>query len=157
METLRIEDLKKDLYLGDFGEYFNDYDNGYICDIITEIADNKVDIYNDDLLEWAKGNYSYIEEALDEFGTPTDSNGRADFIKIIQQGQYYANERNLYENLEDSLKFYMYDYIEKTLKVEKITEEQNDELLSCFNFDDNNESLENLVEAINEIFTNEEE
>lgn len=157
MESLRIEDLKKDLYLGDFGEYFNDYDNGYICDIITEIADNKVDIYTSDLLEWAKGNYSDIEEALDEFGTPTDDSGKADFLKIIQQGQYYANERDLYDNLEDALKFYAYDYIEKTLKIDEITEEQNDELLSCFDFDDNNESLENLVEAINEIFTNEEE
>ena len=156
MEKLKIEDLKKDLYLGDFGEYFNDYDNGYICDIITEIADNNVDIYNNDLLEWAKGNYSYIEEALNEFGTPTDDNGKADFLKIIQQGQYYANERNLYDNLEETLKFYMYDYIEKTLNVEEITEEQNDDLLD-FDFSDNNEMLENLVDHINEIMETREE
>jgi hypothetical protein len=156
MEKLRIEDLKKDLYLGDLGEYFNDYDNGYICDIISEIAGNNVDIYNYDLLEWAKGNYSYIEEALDEFGTPTDGNGKADFLKIIQQGQYYANERDLYDNLEDSLKFFMYDYIEKTLKIEKITENQNDGLLD-FDFSDNNEMLENLIEHISEVIETKEE
>ena len=65
---LKIEDLKKELYTGDFGDCFCDYDNGYICDIITEIADNHVDIYNSDLLDWAKGNYSYIEESILGFG-----------------------------------------------------------------------------------------
>lgn len=151
MENLKIEDLKKDLYVGDFGDCFRDYDNGYIGDIITEIADYNVNIYTSDLLEWAKGNYSYIEEALDEFGTPQDDNGKADFIRTIQQGQYYANERNLYENLEDSLKMFMYDYIKKDLNIKELTEEQNNELLECFDFTDNNEQLENLIENINEI------
>lgn len=31
MDKLKIEDLKKELYCGDFGEYFRDYDNGYIA------------------------------------------------------------------------------------------------------------------------------
>lgn len=146
MEVFKIEDLKKDLYIGDFGEYFVDYDNGYICDIISEIADNKIDIYNYDLLEWAKYNIDYIENALNEFGTPTD-NGKADFIRIIQQGQYYYNEQNLYKNLEDSLKFFMYDYIEKELGVEELTEEQYNDLLD-WDFSDNNEKLENLIEHI---------
>lgn len=156
MEKLKIEDLKKELYCGDFGEYFRNYGRGYICDIITEIADNNVDIYNYDLMEWAKGNTSYIEEALDEFGTPTDNNGRADFMRIVQQGQYYYNERNIYENLEDSLKFFMYDYIEKDLKITELTEEQNDDLLE-WDFSDNNEELENLIEHIDDILGNVEE
>lgn len=155
MKKLRIEELKNELYIGELGEFFVDYDNGYIGDIITEIADNKVDIYTSDLLEWAKGNYSDIEEALDEFGTPTDSNGKADFLKIIQQGQYYQNERDLYDNLEDTLKFYMYDYIEKELNIKEITEEQNDDLLD-FDFSDNNEQLENLIEHIDEVMGTEE-
>lgn len=150
MEKLRIEDLKKELYVGDFGEYFVDYDNGYICDIISEIADNNVDVYNYDLLNWVKDNYSYIEEALDELGTPTDDNGKADFLGIIRQGQYYANECDIYDNLEDSLKFYMYDYIEKTLEIDEITEEQNDNLLD-FDFSDNNKMLKNLIDHINKV------
>lgn len=153
MESLRIEDLKKDLYLGDFGEYFNDYNNGYICDIISEIADNNVDIYNYDLLEWAKDNYNYIDDAVAEFGVDTQN---FDFWGIIRQGQYLYNDNDLYENLEDSLKFYMYDYIEKTLEVEEITEEQNDNLLD-FDFSDNNERLENLIEHINKVMETKEE
>lgn len=153
MELLKIEDLKKDLYLGDFGEYFVDYDNGYICDIISEIADNNVDIYNYDLIEWAKDNYNYIDNAVAEFGVDAQN---FDFWGIIRQGQYLYNDNDLYENLEDSLKFYMYDYIEKTLNIKEITEEQNDDLLD-FDFSDNNERLESLIEHINEVMETKEE
>lgn len=154
MDKLKIEDLKKGLYFGDLGDYFRDYNNGYICDIITEIADNNIDIYNSDLMDWAKGNTSYIEEALEEFGTPTNNRGQADFMRIIQQGQYLCNEQDLYNNLEDSLKFFMYDYIEKELKIKELTEEQNDNLLD-WDFSDNNEHLENLIEHIENILINE--
>lgn len=148
MGKLKIEDLKKELYTGDLGEYFTDYDNGYICDIITKIADNNVDIYYYDLFEWAKNNFSYINEANEEMGTP------ADITRQIQQGQYFCNEQDLYNNLEDSLKFFMYDYIEKELKIKELTEEQNDGLLE-WDFSDNNEQLENLIEHINNIFEKE--
>lgn len=150
MDKLKIEDLKKELYCGDFGEYFRDYDNGYICDIITEIADNNVPIHNGDIWEMAKEYQGEIEEALREFGTPTDSNGNIDLMRIFQQGIYLFNERNLYENLEESLQFFMYDYIEKELKIQELTEEQNDNLLD-WDFSDNNEELENLIEHIENI------
>ena len=45
----------------------------------------------------------------------------------------------------------MYDYIEKELKIKELTEEQNDDLLD-WDFSDNNEQLENLIEHINNIF-----
>jgi hypothetical protein len=146
MEKLKIEELKKDLWIGDLGDRFRDYDCGYICDIITEIADNNVDIYYYDLFEWAKNNFSIIEEANEEMGAPND------IIKQIQQGEFLAFKRELYENLEDNLKYFMYDYIEKDLQIKEITEEQNENLLD-WDFSDNNEQLENLIEHINEILT----
>lgn len=153
MEKLKIEELKKDLFIGDLGENFRDYDNGYICDIITEIADNNVPIYYSDIWEQAKENQEYIEEALTEFGTSTDS---TDLMRIFQQGIYLKNEREIYENLEDSLKYFMYDYIEKDLKINELTEGQNDNLLD-WDFNDNNEQLENLIEHIEEILIKSEE
>lgn len=156
MEKLKIEELKKDLYLGDYGEYFRDYNNGYICDIISEIADNQVPIYYSDIWEEAKENQEYIEEGLLQFGTPTDSRGQADLMRIFQQGLYLKNEQNLYENLEESLKFFMYDYIEKDLNIKEITEEQNENLLD-WDFEDNNEQIENLIEHIEEILKEESE
>jgi hypothetical protein len=147
MKKLKIEELKRILNTGDLGEYFRDYDNGYICDIITEIADNNIDIYTNDLFEWAKGNYSYIEEVNEEMGTPTN------IIKQIQQAQYYTNEHELYDNLEESLQYFMYDYIEKDLKIDEITEEQSENLLD-WDFSENNEQLENLIDHIKEVLAN---
>lgn len=144
MENLKIEELKKELFTGDFGDCFYDYDNGYIGDIITEIADNHIDIYNSDLLEWAAGNYSYIDEAMQEFGKPDD------FLQYIRQGQFLAYEQDLYNNLEDSLKNFMYTYIQDVLDVNEITEEQNDNLLD-YDFSDNNDTLENLIDHIKEV------
>ena len=96
---------------------FTDYsDSDYICNIISEIADSNVDIYNSDLLEWLKDNYSIAEEANAEFGAPND------IIKQCQQGQYYQYSNEMYENLSDYIKSYTYDYILNTLKIEEITE-----------------------------------
>lgn len=147
---IKIEELKKDLFTGDLGDRFRDYDNGYICDIITEIADANIDIYYYDLFEWAKNNFDIIEEANAEMGAPND------IIKQIQQGEFLAFERDLYDNLEDSLKYFMYDYIEKDLEIEEITEEQNEKLLD-WDFSDNNEQLENLIDHINETLQKNEE
>ena len=155
MENVRIDELKNDLCIGDLGEYFCDYDNGDVGDIITEIADAHIAIYYSDIFEWAKNNVGYIEKALREFGTPQDSNGNADFIKIIQQGQYYANEQDLYENLKDTILFRIYDYIQHDLDIAEITEEQQAKI-EALNVEDNNERLENLLQQAENIVKNED-
>lgn len=126
------------------------YSDGYICDIIMEIADNNVDIYNSDLLDWAKDNYSYIEDANCEFGIP--DNGK-DFIKQIQQGQYYQIEQDLYNNFDEMILLFIYNYIQEN-DIE-MTEEQLEELeLKRF---DNNDRLENIIYEIEEISKSEVE
>lgn len=146
---LKIDDLRKELYTGDLGDRFCDYDNGYICDIITEIADNAVDIYTSDLLDWARNNYEYIDEATHELGRPND------FLGEIRQGQYLYNERDLYDNLEDSLILFVYVYIQNVLGIEEITEEQNESLLD-YDYTDNNDQLENIIDHIKEVFGKED-
>ena len=149
MKNLKIEELRKELNLGELGEYFIDYDNGYICDIITEIADNHIDIYTSDLFDWAKNYFSYIEEANTKLGTPTN------IEQQIQQGQFYYYQKNIYDNLEDIMLNYMYNYIENVLNIKEITENQNENLLD-FDFNDNFEMLENLIDHINEVLKIEE-
>lgn len=156
MEKLKIEKLKNDLFIGELGDRLIDYNSGYIGDVIAEIADNNVPIYTDDIWKEAAENASYIEEALDEYGTPTDFHGKVDILCILTQGLCYKNECDLYNNLEDNLKFWAYNYIEYTLKIKEITEEQNDNLLN-WDFSDNSEQLENLIEHINNIFEEEKE
>ena len=148
---MKIEELKKDLYLGDYGEEITNYLSGYICDIITEIADNNVDIHYYDLFEWAKNNFSIIEEANEEMGIINP-----DITKQIQQGQFYLYQRDLYENLENIIKYYVFDYIENALELKEITEEQLNELEFEIDFTDYNERLENINDKINGIFNNKE-
>jgi len=68
-------------------------------DIISEIADNNIDIYYFDLVEWThdRDNIATIEEAVNEFGLPK----KFDFYKQIQLGQYKANETLLWEAWEE--------------------------------------------------------
>lgn len=147
---MKIEELKKDLYLGDYGEEITNYSSGYICDILTEIADNNVDTYYYDLFEWAKNNFHIIKEANKELGI------NPDIIKQIQQAQYYSLEQDLYENLESIIKYYVFNYIQEVLEIEEITEEQLNELEFEIDFTDNNEELENINDKINKVFNNEE-
>lgn len=120
----------------------------YICDMISEDADSYVDIYNNDLLDWAKDNYSYIEDALDEFGTPTNERGNADFIKMIQQGQYYYYEHLFYDNFDEFVKYYTLKYlIDKDICLD---DEKLGDLLYNVSFEiDNNNYLEDIDNYIN--------
>jgi len=70
-----------------------------ISDAISELADSNCDIYTADVLEWVAkdNNYYKVEEAIDEFGSTHNTDGTADFIKTIQQGQYLANQELLDE------------------------------------------------------------
>lgn len=143
-ELLKIEDLKNELNLGDYGEDITNYSSGYVSDIITEIADNNVDIYNNDLMEWAKGNTYYIDRAVDELGRPDTIEDE------IRQGQYIAYQEDLYNNLEDILKYWAYDYIENKYNITELTEEQNDEI-NFYNYT-NVDRLEEIKGMIEDIF-----
>lgn len=151
-KKLNVKEIKEELKGHVWDTYCDcicDYSDGYICDIISEIADSHIDIYYNDLFDWAKGNISWIEEANEELGTPTD------IIKQIQQGQYIAYEQEMYDNLNDMIQLFIYDYIYNTLNIEEITEEQKEEI-DMLNYD-NNDKLENIIDDINEILKEESE
>ena len=71
-----------------------------IQDAISEIADNNVDVYNADLLDWLRDNYYKVEDAIEEYGFP-ETDGKPDILMAIRQGQYLENEEVLYEALKD--------------------------------------------------------
>ena len=74
--------------------------NDTIQDAISEIADNNIDVYNYDLLDWFKDNYIKVEDAIEEYGFP-ETDGKPDMLQAIRQGQYLENEEVLYEALKD--------------------------------------------------------
>lgn len=122
----------------------NDYRGStYICDAISERADSNIDIYNDDLTEWAKSHICEIDEAADELGKP-DS-----FIGYIQQAQFIVNERNLYEGLEKAIVLYAWKVASE--RVEEVTEEQADRLNAMDTIIDNNNRVEDIEAEVLEI------
>ena len=112
------EELNDNMYNSKVdGGAFCDYSGTkYLGDIISEISDSQVDIYTYDLLDWLKYNYSDVEEANREFGTCED------IIKQVQQAQFWRNEQDIYENIENMLLLYVYDVIYHELEIEEISE-----------------------------------
>ena len=140
------EDIIKDLETNlsfTHGEDITNYDSGYICDVFSEIADSNIDIYTEDLFEWGKENYEYIDYATREFGNPND------IIKQIQQGQYYAFEQELYENKFDVVKYFAYSYLRDNEI--KINEEQEECLEDYLSKVDSDERLENIIDYCNDL------
>ena len=135
----------KTLSLGRYGEYLNDYRGSetYICDAITEIADNNTSIYYYDILEFIKNNAEYVNEAVDEFGWP------GDIYKAGQYGEFKYIEEDIYENLKDSIKLLAADYICLDLELQLTDDiiELIDEVAKTI---DNNDRCSAINELIDE-------
>lgn len=114
------EDAKIALFEYDSDTLAEAYKQDDIYDIISECADSNVDVYNYDLLKWLPDNYNYVEDAIEEFGFPTND-GKPDMIKAIMQGQYKQNEEALTEAWED-LKSDIADYFAVNTEEEENTE-----------------------------------
>ena len=142
----KINELIKEYTTEDILARAEDYThcaNLYICDTISEIADSDVDVYYGNLLDWVKNDresVDYIEEAVQEFGQPE----KFDFYKLIQQGQYLKNERQIYNNLEEFGKIWLLAYLRDVEKIEELTDEQA-EKIDSLNVD-NNMRFEELIE-----------
>ena len=63
---IKVKDLKKELegYMESYEKYIVEYYNCQddIYDIIHDIANNNVDIYTYDLMEWVKNYWEYVEQ-----------------------------------------------------------------------------------------------
>lgn len=144
----RKEELKEELK-GTYCDNICDYEHGYVSDIINEIADNNIDIYTNDLFDWAKYNYNYIEDANNELGTPND------IIAQIQQGQFIQISNEMYENFEEMILLFIYNYIYNDLEIEEI-EEEKQEKIENENFN-NYDKLENIIDFVNDTLESEVE
>ena len=124
--------------------------SGYISDTISEIADSETDIYYSGLIDWLKNDgdaVENIEDALREFGTPENS-GCPDFMRILQQGQYYGNEQKLYNEINTAGKIWLLAYLRDVENLTEITDEQAEKLDDLDV--DSNDKWEDLLERFNE-------
>ena len=146
---LNLETLQNELNLEwETTCLFSDYadSSSYICDGISEKADGLVDVYNSDLIEWAKSHIAEIDEAADELGKP-DS-----FIGYIQQAQFMYYEHLIYDELDNGILWACYEAAKKY--IEEITEEQNKEIEELAESLDNNSRFEDITNGVALIFAN---
>ena len=123
---------------------FDQY-SGNIADSISEYADSSVDIYNSDLLDWAKDHLGDIEEANQEFGIPEDGG----IIQQIMQAQYIVMERELLDSIKEGV-------VLKAWKVaseytESVTDEQAQELDNMDTIIDANNRIDDITDQVKEI------
>lgn len=117
-----LEDISRDFVNEtDFNTYYNDWD---LYDALEDFADGRVDVYNDDLLEWAKSNVHWIDEANDMCGYEPYS-----FMEQIAHGQFYYYDAML---THDSDKIFEIAIIEKlqSLGITNVDSEKFSKIMS---------------------------
>lgn len=149
----QMNDISID-FCGDFSNYLDGY--AYLCDLFTEYADNRVDIYNSDLIEWAQENYNYIDDAIEEFGAPEPF----DFWACIRQGQYYEYNEELNSDTDNIIKglalLYLIDELQAIDAIER-TEQEFEELFDELNNIDSNDREDEIKDICDEFLKNENE
>ena len=140
-----IKTYKNTLNIGEYGEYFFDYDESeYIADIISYIADAKIDIYDWELWEWAKDNKSYIEDAIAQGFYSIDA-GSFDLMDLFRAGQYEYITSDLYDNLDDIIAYAVLDEVQdEFINKQRLVEVIQD---TCYNVD-NNDTIEHYIDVV---------
>lgn len=85
----------------DFENEITYKNSSYICDIISELSDNNVDIYTSDLIDTcSKIEFqNFINRAVNEFGFPEKPD---DYIEsLYKQAEYFYYSDYLYRNLNN--------------------------------------------------------
>lgn len=131
-----------------------DYDNGYIYDVISEIADSQVDIYYSDLTEWASGHFEEIAETISEFGW---DGCEKDLYKAAQLAQFRENENEMYSELSEGLENFALSYLEYKLKMKEISEERWEEIQDFLSDIDSDDELEEITNFLDKMFSFEDE
>lgn len=119
----------------------------YITDCISWASDDLVDIYTKDLLDWACDNYDMIDESINELGQPDK------FLDIIRQGQYYSNDKQMYEDLSEIVKLSALYMIDDNEQKDNLNEVDIDKIIDELDLE--TETFEELndyiTDSINEL------
>jgi hypothetical protein len=134
----------------------------YICDAIMGFADSRTSIYYSSIMEFIKDNPDAVNDAINEFGW--DGCGR-DIYKAGQMAEYMSIEQEIYNELNDIIKYITLDFIDSTDEADDdadkiwqtLTEKQKGELLTTFIDDlemiDNNSRLDEVSDLYNDFIT----
>lgn len=154
-ETETVLDLLDELDPGDYGEYLNDYrdSNIYICDVISEIADNHTSIYYSDILDFIRQNPEALAEVVDEGLYVVQPGITYSLYAHAQAAECMLIQRDIYENLADSVMMAAVNFIRYDLDMEEIPAELADMLRGWARDTDNSDCMDDIPDKIREYFT----
>lgn len=140
---------------GDLLTRWYDYNSGYICDIISEIADSAISIYTQDQIDYANENTNAVDEAIAEGLVSFDAEVRSgyDFRDMVASAGvaawYLDNTNQLWNDVQDGIRYVILVEMER-LGFTDLNDAQV-EYLDNEHFDEDGR-LENIIEiAIEEL------
>ena len=74
----------------------------YICDAISEFADNNTSIYYCDIMEFIAHNPDALSDAAAEFGVDSRN---FDIYKLGQQAEFMQIENNIYSDFDEMIEY----------------------------------------------------
>lgn len=150
-----VKDLKNEINLKcEYSRNICNYSGQhYLCDIVSEIADGNTSLYYSDIINYISNNVEQVNETIEEFGW--DGCG-ADLYKAGQMAEFCEIERKIYDELDEAMLNFCYDYILYDLKIKEITEEENEKINELCNNVDNNETLDTFEDFLTELFEKED-
>ena len=146
IETLINETNKN---IDDLTARLADYCNSssYVSDAISEIVDSDCPVYWSGLMKWfneESNSQDYVNDAVNEYGTQD-----FDIMRAIMWGWCKQAEEKIYEEKNDGLLLAAYVLIRDSYKLEKITDEQAEEIENIdFDGIDTFTDLQNGIEQI---------
>lgn len=164
--TAIIESIENDVTLtdiiapikGEYAEDMLDYDGStYICDAISEIADNRTSIYYSDIIEFIKSSPEALSEVVEEGLYMVDSRHPYNLYEHGQAAEYMTIERDIYDHLDDAVKAYAADYLRTAYHVEEIDAETWEAIADDLDDIDNNSRFDDITDIIDEHMTQDDE
>lgn len=147
---IKIDDLKNNLDLGEYGERLNDYRNSsaYVCDAIMEIADNDTSIYYHQILEFISNNPDSLAEVIAE--GLYDPSRNYDLYAHGQAAEFMTIERDIYNHLADALYLAALDFIKYDAGFSEIPDDLAELVRDWADNADNDDRMSDIPDKIKE-------
>ena len=134
MKIYNVKEIKVLMYelcLNDMEEQILEFSDGYIEDVLSEIAGNNVSIYTSDLLDYLSNNIDDVNDNISDIGFS------GSILSHISDAWYNNNIEELYENINDIVKYFVLDNIIDYMieyNIKNISEEDLDNMIdeNCY-------------------------
>ena len=144
---LDVKELMEDVNISDDGK--DVATAGYSClgDAISEVAESACGIYYSDMKDFLLDHIGDVEDKMKELQS-------YDIFGAVRELQYEEAYNDLCNETDEIKLYFAYNYILDTLGIEKITEEQNNEIEDICTF---NDDLDNIESELNILIDNDQE